>query len=181
MLQKLMVHLGTEIATDEHSLDMLKANLNSWDANVSQQDIFLFPFAQNDFTRQAYADLLRKMGQGLEGWLQGCLYPSKADGGASKQRTKRRVCVRLYDREVWKAWWRTHIKGCFPTFAKSRRLRIHYYPRECSKGHCFDPYISFRLLCSFSTSQHGQLERRRLITPGTSDACLANWHEVSFG
>ena len=107
MLQKLMIHLGTEITTDEQSLDMLEAILSSWDADVSQQDIFLFPFAQKDFTRQAYADLLRKMGQVLEGWLQGF-----------------RVCVRLYDREVWKAWWRTHIKECFPTFAKSRRLHI---------------------------------------------------------
>ena len=131
MLQKLMIHLGTEIATDEQSLDMLEALLSSWDADVSQQDIFLFPFVQEDFTRPAYADLLRKMGQVLEGWLQGFLYLSEADGEASQRHTKRRVCVRLYDWEVWKAWWRTHIKECFPTFAKSRRLHIHYFPREC--------------------------------------------------
>ena len=131
MLQKLMIHLGTEITTDEQSLDMLEAILSSWDADVSQQDIFLFPFAQKDFTREVYADLLRKTGQVLEGWLQGFLYPSEADGGASKQRTKRRVCVRLYDWKVWKAWWGTHIKEYFPTFAKSRRLHIHYFPRKC--------------------------------------------------
>ena len=131
MLQKLMIHLGTEIATDEQSLDMLEALLSSWDADISRQDIFLFPFAQKDFTRQAYADLLRKMGQVLEGWLQGFLYPSEADGEASQRHTKRRVCVRLYDWEVWKAWWRTHIKECFPTFAKSDGLYFNYKTREC--------------------------------------------------
>ena len=131
MLQELVIHLGWEVARDEQSLDILKALLSSWDADVSQQDIFLFPFAQKDFTREVYADLLRKTGQVLEGWLQGFLYPSEDDGEPSQRQIKRRVCVRLYDREVWKPWWRTHIKECFPTFAKSRQLHIHYFPREC--------------------------------------------------
>ena len=131
MLQELKIYLGTKIATDEQSLDMLEAILGSWDADVSQQDVFLFPFFQEDFTRQAYADLLRKMGQVLEGWLQGFLYPSEADGEASQRHTKRRVCVRLYDWEVWQACWRTHIKECFPTFVKSNGLYIQYYPSEC--------------------------------------------------
>ena len=180
MLRGLNFYLEPTFAADEQSLDMLKTILSSWDPDVPVQNAYLTPAWEEAFTRQAYADLLRRMGQVLEGWLQGFLYPSEADGEASQRNTKRRVCVRLYDREVWKAWWGTHLKECFPTFAKSRRLHIHYFPRECYKGHRFDPYISFRLLCSFSTSRHGQLERQRLVTPGTSGTCLANRHEVSF-
>ena len=131
MLRGLTILLGPEVATDEQCLDMLKASLSSWDPDVLQQDIFLFPFAQNDFTRQSYADLLRKMGEVLEGWLQGFLYPSEADGEPSQRHTNRRLHVALHDWEVWKAWWRTHIKECFPTFAKFRGLHIQYLPREC--------------------------------------------------
>ena len=133
MLQELKIYLGTKIATDEQSLDMLEAILGSWDADVSQQDVFLFPFFQEDFTRQAYADLLRKMGQVLEGWLQSPLVPSGADGEASDQRTKRGVWVVLYDRESLKDWWRRHIVECFPTFAKSSQLCMRYLPCECSR------------------------------------------------
>ena len=128
MLQELKLSL---IATDEQSLDILKTILSSWDPDVSQQDILLFPIAQKYFTRVAYAYLLRKVGQVLEGWLQGFLYPLEAGGGASQRHIKRRVCVRLYDREVWKAWWGTHIKECFPTFAKSDGLYFNYKTREC--------------------------------------------------
>ena len=133
MLQGLKLYLGVESAADEQSLDMLKEILSSWDADVPMQDVFLLPFDEGDFTRQTYSELLHKMEQVLEGWLHGSVVPSGADGGASKRHTKRRIRVVLYDWEIWHDWWWTRIKECFPTIAKSRRLRVKYKPRECCR------------------------------------------------
>ena len=131
MLHKLCLYLDPKIAIDEQSLDMLRSMLSLWDADVPLQRVYLSPNYECEFTRQAYADLLRKIGQVLEWWLEGSVVLSGAEGGASKQHTKRKICVRLYDWEVWNAWWQRHIKECFPTFAKSCRLGINYVPREC--------------------------------------------------
>ena len=122
--------MGLESATDEESLDTLKAMLTSWHADVPQQDIRLLPVCKM-FTRQAYADLLRRMGPLLEEWHQSSPAPPGADGEAGEPHTECRVDVRLYDWEVWKDWWRTRTAECFPTVAKFHGLHMTYWHREC--------------------------------------------------
>ena len=134
ILQELRLFLDPELATDEQSLDMLKAMLSSWDVDVPLQHVHLAAYYEYEFTRQACADLFRKMGQILEGWIGGPPVPSRASREASEQHTIRQVCVRLYDWEVWEHWWWAHITGCFPTFAKSDRLHKAYSPRKCSSA-----------------------------------------------
>ena len=147
MLRGLNFYLEPTFAADEQSLDMLKTILRSWDPDVPVQNAYLTPAWEEAFTRQAYADLLRKTGQVLESWLHGSLFPTGAHGEASRRHRKRRVRVVIYDREVWKDWWGTHIKKCFPTFAKSRGLRIKHRPRECRKDILFR-YISHLISCT---------------------------------
>ena len=146
MLQTLILILQQESATDEQPLDMLKGLLSSWDADVPQQDVYLFS-EHKRFTRRAYTGVLLKMGQVLEGWLGGSLSPSRAGGEVSEQHPKRQVGVVLRDREVWKVWWRAHIRKCFPTFAKSKRLKIAYLPRECCRNIVLN-HISHFICCA---------------------------------
>ena len=131
MLQTLRLHLGPESAIDEQSLDALAAMLDSWNADVSSQNVRLSAYDEQEHTRQAFADFLHVMGRVLEAWAQGASAATTADGEASEQRTKRGVCVDLYDWEVWKDWWRMQIEECFPTFAKSDGLYFNYKTREC--------------------------------------------------
>ena len=152
MLHKLCLYLDPKIAIDEQSLDMLRSMLSLWDADVPLQRVYLSPNYECEFTRQAYADVLRTMGQVLEGWVGGNPVPSRVDREASEQHMLREVCVVLCDWEVWESWWWAHIKGCFPTFAKSDRLYKAYSPRKCSSAIVYDTDISLRILCSASVS-----------------------------
>ena len=129
MLRTLDITLQATYATDEKSLNTLKAILCSWDADVPQQNVYLSPLSRM-FTRQEYADLLGEMGKFLEGSFHGSLAPSRANGEARKQYTKRTVCVKFSDWKVWEDWWRARIVECFPTFARSNRLRMRYDPRK---------------------------------------------------
>ena len=134
MLRNLTIRLGKGDAIDEQSLDMLKALLISWNADDPDQSVYLQLYHECAFTRQACVDLLRKMGQVLEGWLQSSLVPSGADGEARGQHRKPLVVLIFHDQEVWKSWWWMHIKKCFPTFAKSKRIKITYLHRECCRN-----------------------------------------------
>ena len=147
MLRKLMIYLRPEVATDEQSLGMLKALLILWNVDDSEQSVYLRASYEQAFTRQAYADLLRKMGQVLEGWLQSSLVLSGADGEASEQRTEHRICVVLHDGESCKDWWGRHIMECFPTFARSHGLRMDYQPRECSSD-LVPKHVSHLICCT---------------------------------
>ena len=114
---------------------MLKAMLDSWDADVPQQNVHLSANHHEGFTRQAFVDVLYPVAQALKDWGNGSLVPSGAEREVSGPYTKRRVCVCLRDWEVWKNWWWMHVQECFPTFAKPQsRLRMSYFTRKCSSG-----------------------------------------------
>ena len=154
MLQKIRLFLNPESATDEESLDMLKAMLNSWDADGSQQNVHLSAHNHEEFTRQAFIDDLRPMAKVLENWGNGSLVPSGAGSEVSGQYNKRRVCVCLRDWEVWRDWWWMHVQECFPTFAMSDALQMSYSPRECCSDILVSTDASFHRLC-FTSVQYG--------------------------
>ena len=108
--------------------------LSSWNADVMRKDVYLSAYYGDDFTRQSYADLLRKMGQIFERWFRRPSVPLAASGEVSEQHTKRGVFVCLRYWEVWVDWWWKHVQECFPTFAKSERLAMIYHPRVCSSS-----------------------------------------------
>ena len=134
VLQTLHVYLARESITDERLLGMLDSMLDSWRADVRVQNVHLGAYNEHEFTRQAFADLLRTMTQALERWTHSSPTLPRTDGEASEQRMERGVFVDLYDWEVWQDWWRMQIKECFPTYAKSGRLHMSYGPRECSSS-----------------------------------------------
>ena len=104
-LGKLRIWLDTDFTDDELSLDIHKAMLDSWDAEVPLQEICLYPCHQYQFTRQGFAELLAKMGRILEEWSVHSLVSTRLGEEFSKRHTERKVCVDLYDWEVWKDWW----------------------------------------------------------------------------
>ena len=166
MLQTLRLHLGPESATDERTLDALGAMLNSWDVDSSSQNIRLSAYDEQEHTRQAFANFLHAMQRVLEAWARDSPVPvpARAGGEASEQRTKRGVCVDLYDWEVWKDWWRMQIEECFPTFAGSDALQMSYSPREC----CGDIFVgtdaSSRRVCFTSVLYSAPMGRQRYTT-----------------
>ena len=131
MLQRLRFFLRPESATDEQLLVTIRAMLNSWNADAPGQSIHLSAYDEDRFTRQAYADLLCTMVPAFAEWAHGSSSLSSAEGEGSEQRTKRDVCVDLYDWDVWQDWWWTHTEECFPALAESDGLYMSYDPREC--------------------------------------------------
>ena len=139
MLKTLHLWLEPESMTDEQSLDMLEAMLNSWNAGVSPQ-VNLCAYTQECFTRQGFVELLREVGRVLEGWVHRSLVliPSSLPEQVGEQHIHCHICVQLHDWEVWKNWWWMRLEECFPTLAMSDRLRMTYDFRECSSSSCFD-------------------------------------------
>ena len=164
MLQTLRLHLGPDSVIDQQSLDALEAVLDSWDADVPSQNVRLSAYDEQEHTRQAFADFLYVMGRVLEPWAKGSQAATKADGEASGQRTKRGVCVDLYDWEVWKDWWWTQIEECFPTFAMSDALQMSYSPCECCGDIFVGTDVSFPRVCFTSVLYGAQMGRQRCIT-----------------
>ncbi|TBU22500.1 hypothetical protein BD311DRAFT_770302 [Dichomitus squalens] len=128
-LDRSYIWLGPEFVSDGKSLDILRAMLDTWQCVAPLRQIALAAVPQSDFTRQCFADLLVTVGRVLEDWLRGSPAPLNADGEGGKQGSeRRRIVVYTYDWEVWQTWWWTHLRGCFPTFAKSGELWMSYEP-----------------------------------------------------
>ena len=136
-LERLHIWLEPQAATDEQSLDRFKAIIRSCNDRAPPRELHVHPYSEEAFTRQGFADLLGTVAAILEEdeRLRGPHTLSSGDGEAVEQRQHRRwrVWVDIHDRAVWQGWWTTHIRACFPTFAKSRGLAMNYSPRECSE------------------------------------------------
>ena len=71
VLQILHLYLEPKSATDKQSLDMLEAMLNSWTIEEPFQELRLYAYYVNRFTRQGFANLLKTIGQIVEEWAHG--------------------------------------------------------------------------------------------------------------
>ncbi|TBU27022.1 hypothetical protein BD311DRAFT_761205 [Dichomitus squalens] len=127
-LERLDIFLGPELVTEGQSLDKLKAMLDSRDSKVPLQYVQLQPYYEQDFTRQGFADLLGTVGRVLEELFQDSSAPPSGYGEVGEQGGRWRIWVDVYDWEVWRGWWWTHVQKCFPTFAKSNGLTMAFNP-----------------------------------------------------
>ncbi|TBU22487.1 hypothetical protein BD309DRAFT_974274 [Dichomitus squalens] len=127
-LERLDIGLDPEVVTDGQSFDKLKAMLHSWDSKVSIQNVHLRAWYEDDFTRKGFADLLGTAGRVLEDLFHESSAPPSADGEFGEQGRRWRIWVELYDWEVWRDWWSTHVQKCFPTLAKSDGLGMNFLP-----------------------------------------------------
>ncbi|TBU38944.1 hypothetical protein BD309DRAFT_970812 [Dichomitus squalens] len=127
-LDRFDIWLDPELVTEGQSLDKLKAMLDSWDSELPFQNVHLQPFYEQDFTRQGFTDLLATVGRVLEELLHDSSAPPSADGEVGEQGGRWRVWVDVYDWEVWRGWWWTHVQKCFPTLAKSNGLTMTFNP-----------------------------------------------------
>ncbi|TBU21214.1 hypothetical protein BD311DRAFT_783035 [Dichomitus squalens] len=123
-LKRLDIWLGPELMTDGQSLDKLKAMLDSRDSKVPLQYVHLQPYYEQDFTWQGFADLAGTVGRVLEELFHESSAPPSADGEVGEQGGRWRIWVDVYDWEVWRHWWWTHVQKCFPSFAKSNGLTM---------------------------------------------------------
>ncbi|TBU52255.1 hypothetical protein BD310DRAFT_940626 [Dichomitus squalens] len=127
-LDRFDIWLDPELVTEGQSLDKLKAMLDSWDSELPLQYVQLQPYYEQDFTRQGFADLLGTVGRVLEELFQDSSAPPSGYGEVGEQGGRWRIWVELYDWEVWRGWWWTHVQKCFPTFAKSNGLTMTFNP-----------------------------------------------------
>lgn len=130
MLRDLSLFLGSEAVANEQSLEMIRTMLSSLDAEVPLQYLCLNAYFAVDFTRQAYADVLRTMGQVLKGRLHGSPVPSTADREANEKNTDAKIVIWIPDRVIWIDWWWAQITDCFPTFVESNRTLVICHTRE---------------------------------------------------
>lgn len=116
---------------------MLEAMLNSWKAEVPFQYVRLCASFEKQCTRNDYADILVAVGRVLERWAADSALLSDTHSAVPIRSSLPIIDVKIYDWQAWEVWWRAHIKGCFPTFAKSEALKILYGTREWFYEHLF--------------------------------------------
>ncbi|TBU37319.1 hypothetical protein BD309DRAFT_1064087 [Dichomitus squalens] len=127
-LERLDILLRLELITEGQSLDKLKAMLDSWDSEVPRRRIYLHAYPPSAFTRQGFADLIGTVGRVLEELFDDSSAPPSGDGEVGEHGRRWDICVDLYDWEVWRGWWHTHVQKCFPTLAKSHGLGMEPKP-----------------------------------------------------
>ena len=113
----------------ETQAGLVEALLSSWRPRCSKRLLFFDPGVISRFTRRGFADILRALGAIAERSLPTIQRPSSR-GRPDVKRTRYRLAVQLWDWETEKEWWWNHIQRCFPTWARSKRLRMHFLTRE---------------------------------------------------
>ncbi|TBU37813.1 hypothetical protein BD309DRAFT_994865 [Dichomitus squalens] len=127
-LDRVDIFLEPESVTDGQTLDQFKAMLNSWGSDVPLQNVHLRAYYEHKFARQAFADLLGTAGRVLEALVIDSSAPPCADGEVGEQSRRWEIWIDLYDWEVWRDWWRTHVQKCFLTLGKSAEFRMNFNP-----------------------------------------------------
>ncbi|TBU27030.1 hypothetical protein BD311DRAFT_407432 [Dichomitus squalens] len=127
-LDRVDIFLEPESVTDGQTLDQFKAMLNPWGSDVPLQNVHLRAYYEHKFARQAFADLLGTAGRVLEALVIDSSAPPCADGEVGEQGRRWEIWIDLYDWEVWRDWWRTHVQKCFLTLGKSAEFRMNFNP-----------------------------------------------------
>ena len=118
---------------DKHA-GFVKELLTSWTPQCSEPRLALYPFREDWFTREGFADVLRHVGTIAEERLQGVEdRPSGGDCGTD-HRIQYQLMVVIHDWDAQKEWWEDHIKSCFPTWLDLGRLNWRFNPRKCASN-----------------------------------------------
>ena len=130
-LERVGFATNPDFVTDDRSCGIVRGMLKSWRSDVSHRSIFLRARAPMKFTRQEYASLLSTLGNIIEECIGKTEEQSSVD---RKPETMKKSVVELHvlicDWGGWQEWWRKHLEGCFPSFAKRRWINIDYLARE---------------------------------------------------
>ncbi len=128
-LKTLVLSLTPRFSMDTHSGLVIEL-LASWKPQHSGSDLRFRADRQELFTRRGFADVLRGLGTITEAWLQTVEEPPPEGESGNNHHVEYKLRVHIHDREAEKNWWSHHLKSCFPTWLKLRRLRLSIHARE---------------------------------------------------
>ena len=129
-LEDLILHLAPEFSMSKHA-GFVKELLTSWTPQHSEPRLVFHPRYESQFTRQSFADVLRGVGMIAEEWLQTVKKQPSEGGSGTDNRVECKLEVAIYDWDAQKEWWDDHVKGCFPTWLKLKRLAWSLKTRKC--------------------------------------------------
>ncbi|PIL29511.1 hypothetical protein GSI_08319 [Ganoderma sinense ZZ0214-1] len=126
-LETLSLMLGPAFSLDKHAA-FVEALLLSWRPQRTKPILTFFPDLYSRFTRRDFADVLRTLGAIVEKSLGAVKEASSSAQASEGARPLYRVSIVLHDRETEEQWWWAHVRQCFPTWARAKRLRMHSLP-----------------------------------------------------
>ena len=108
--------------------------LEPWTPRRLDTLLVLRPRYEMEFTRRAFADVLRSVGAIAEAWLQNVEepHPTSESGTETCMKYKLHIQVELLDWKAEEEWWEGHLKSCFPTWEGLKRLSWSFKTRECT-------------------------------------------------